>query len=152
MNIPDQLQPPEDKQHREHRKLLPAIVVNFNKLSPADAYLKAAETPRSQRRRHQRIGYWRFGVLVTVVDQFTGWSLGNRAKTEELEAIKKCVLAGKKVEDEYGDDTIVLGSFENSYIPENPRTPPISYISQTVIPFKKPTSEPSKTFRMNKIR
>ncbi|KAL4584194.1 hypothetical protein LXL04_008786 [Taraxacum kok-saghyz] len=39
----------------------------------------------------------------------------------------------------------VLGSFENSYIPENPRTPPISYISQTVIPFKKPTSEPSKT-------
>ncbi|KAL4559871.1 hypothetical protein LXL04_032017 [Taraxacum kok-saghyz] len=40
---------------------------------------------------------------------------------------------------------IVLGSFENSYIPENPRTPPISYISQTVIPFKKPTSEPSKT-------
>ncbi|KAL4569319.1 hypothetical protein LXL04_024955 [Taraxacum kok-saghyz] len=27
----------------------------------------------------------------------------------------------------------------------NPRTPPISYISQTVIPFKKPTSEPSKT-------
>ncbi|KAL4561795.1 hypothetical protein LXL04_033969 [Taraxacum kok-saghyz] len=40
---------------------------------------------------------------------------------------------------------VVLGSFENSYIPENPRTPPISYISQTVIPFKKPTSEPSKT-------
>ncbi|KAL4591435.1 hypothetical protein LXL04_004400 [Taraxacum kok-saghyz] len=39
----------------------------------------------------------------------------------------------------------VLGSFENSYIPENPRTPPISYISQTVIPFKKPTSEPCKT-------
>ncbi|KAL4582545.1 hypothetical protein LXL04_007097 [Taraxacum kok-saghyz] len=39
----------------------------------------------------------------------------------------------------------VLGSFENSYIPENPRTPQISYISQTVIPFKKPTSEPSKT-------
>ncbi|KAL4580850.1 hypothetical protein LXL04_017055 [Taraxacum kok-saghyz] len=39
----------------------------------------------------------------------------------------------------------VLGSFENSYIPENPRTPPISYISQTVIPFIKPTSEPSKT-------
>ncbi|KAL4580386.1 hypothetical protein LXL04_016577 [Taraxacum kok-saghyz] len=41
--------------------------------------------------------------------------------------------------------TAVLGSFENSYIPENPRTPPISYISQTVISFKKPTSEPSKT-------
>ncbi|KAL4590186.1 hypothetical protein LXL04_003111 [Taraxacum kok-saghyz] len=40
----------------------------------------------------------------------------------------------------------MLGSFDNSYIPENPRTPPISYISQTVIPFKKPTSEPSKTF------
>ncbi|KAL4563261.1 hypothetical protein LXL04_027301 [Taraxacum kok-saghyz] len=39
----------------------------------------------------------------------------------------------------------VLGSFENSYIPENPRTPPISYITQTVISFKKPTSEPSKT-------
>ncbi|KAL4564638.1 hypothetical protein LXL04_028705 [Taraxacum kok-saghyz] len=39
----------------------------------------------------------------------------------------------------------MLGSFENSYIPENPRTPPISYISQTVISFKKPTSEPSKT-------
>ncbi|KAL4591030.1 hypothetical protein LXL04_003978 [Taraxacum kok-saghyz] len=39
----------------------------------------------------------------------------------------------------------MLRSFENSYIPENPRTPPISYISQTVIPFKKPTSEPSKT-------
>ncbi|KAL4592127.1 hypothetical protein LXL04_005112 [Taraxacum kok-saghyz] len=38
-----------------------------------------------------------------------------------------------------------VGSFENSYIPENPRTPLISYISQTVIPFKKPTSEPSKT-------
>ncbi|KAL4559414.1 hypothetical protein LXL04_031552 [Taraxacum kok-saghyz] len=38
-----------------------------------------------------------------------------------------------------------LGSFENSYIPENPRTPPISYISQTVIPFKKPTSGTSKT-------
>ncbi|KAL4569323.1 hypothetical protein LXL04_024959 [Taraxacum kok-saghyz] len=31
----------------------------------------------------------------------------------------------------------MLGSFENSYIPENPRTPPISYISQTVIPIKK---------------
>ncbi|KAL4589597.1 hypothetical protein LXL04_002505 [Taraxacum kok-saghyz] len=31
----------------------------------------------------------------------------------------------------------LFGSFENSYIPENPRTPPISYISQTVIPFKK---------------
>ncbi|KAL4568135.1 hypothetical protein LXL04_023737 [Taraxacum kok-saghyz] len=30
-----------------------------------------------------------------------------------------------------------LRSFENSYIPENPRTPPIFYISQTVIPFKK---------------
>ncbi|KAL4579089.1 hypothetical protein LXL04_015224 [Taraxacum kok-saghyz] len=29
------------------------------------------------------------------------------------------------------------GYFENSYIPENPRTPSISYISQTVIPFKK---------------
>ncbi|KAL4582868.1 hypothetical protein LXL04_007429 [Taraxacum kok-saghyz] len=41
---------------------------------------------------------------------------------------------------------IVLGSFENSYISENPRTPPISYISQTVISFKKPTSEPSKTY------
>ncbi|KAL4580290.1 hypothetical protein LXL04_016478 [Taraxacum kok-saghyz] len=43
---------------------------------------------------------------------------------------------------------IVLGSFENSYIPENPRTPPISYISQTVIPLKKPTSGLSKTFIM----
>ncbi|KAL4578114.1 hypothetical protein LXL04_014230 [Taraxacum kok-saghyz] len=30
-----------------------------------------------------------------------------------------------------------LRSFENSYIHENPRTPPIFYISQTVIPFKK---------------
>ncbi|KAL4573982.1 hypothetical protein LXL04_020804 [Taraxacum kok-saghyz] len=38
-----------------------------------------------------------------------------------------------------------MGSFENSYIPENPRTPPIFYISQTVIPFKKLTSEPFKT-------
>ncbi|KAL4558267.1 hypothetical protein LXL04_036465 [Taraxacum kok-saghyz] len=38
-----------------------------------------------------------------------------------------------------------LGSFENSYIPENPRTSSISYISQTVIPFKKSTSGPSKT-------
>ncbi|KAL4592792.1 hypothetical protein LXL04_005797 [Taraxacum kok-saghyz] len=47
---------------------------------------------------------------------------------------------------------IVLGSFENSYISENPRTPPISYISQTVIPFKKPTSGPSKTFKMITIR
>ncbi|KAL4573970.1 hypothetical protein LXL04_020792 [Taraxacum kok-saghyz] len=46
----------------------------------------------------------------------------------------------------------VLGSFENSYIPENPRTSPISYISQTVIPFKKPTSEPSKTFLIITIR
>ncbi|KAL4592482.1 hypothetical protein LXL04_005479 [Taraxacum kok-saghyz] len=45
-----------------------------------------------------------------------------------------------------------LGSFENSYIPENPRTPPISYISQTVISFKKPTSGPSKTFIMIKTR
>ncbi|KAL4563878.1 hypothetical protein LXL04_027926 [Taraxacum kok-saghyz] len=44
-----------------------------------------------------------------------------------------------------GNKATLLGSFENSYIPENPRTPPISYISQTVIPFKKPTSEPSKT-------
>ncbi|KAL4591963.1 hypothetical protein LXL04_004940 [Taraxacum kok-saghyz] len=43
-------------------------------------------------------------------------------------------------------------SFENSYIPENPRTPPISYISQTVIPFKKSTSGPSKTFKMITIR
>ncbi|KAL4567239.1 hypothetical protein LXL04_022816 [Taraxacum kok-saghyz] len=40
---------------------------------------------------------------------------------------------------------ITLGSFENSYIPENSRTPPISYISQTVIPFKKPTSGLFKT-------
>ncbi|KAL4574543.1 hypothetical protein LXL04_021376 [Taraxacum kok-saghyz] len=45
-----------------------------------------------------------------------------------------------------------LGSFENSYIPENPRTLPIFYISQIVIPFKKPTSVPSKTFIMIKIR
>ncbi|KAL4564618.1 hypothetical protein LXL04_028684 [Taraxacum kok-saghyz] len=45
-----------------------------------------------------------------------------------------------------------LRSFENSYIPENPRTPPISYISQTVNPFKKPTSELFKTFRIIKIR
>ncbi|KAL4566029.1 hypothetical protein LXL04_030138 [Taraxacum kok-saghyz] len=52
----------------------------------------------------------------------------------------------KHVEEEAGDmDSGMLGSFENSYIPENPRTPPISYISQTVISFKKPTSEPSKT-------
>ncbi|KAL4555950.1 hypothetical protein LXL04_038584 [Taraxacum kok-saghyz] len=43
-------------------------------------------------------------------------------------------------------DVAVLGSFENSYIPENLRTPPISYISETVIPFKKPTSGLSKTF------
>ncbi|KAL4581735.1 hypothetical protein LXL04_006263 [Taraxacum kok-saghyz] len=43
-------------------------------------------------------------------------------------------------------------SFENSYIPENPRTTPISYISQTVILFKKQTSGPSKTFIMIKIR
>ncbi|KAL4577201.1 hypothetical protein LXL04_013306 [Taraxacum kok-saghyz] len=49
-------------------------------------------------------------------------------------------------------ETAVLGSFENSYIPENPRTPSISYISQTVIPFKKPTSGPSKTFKMITIR
>ncbi|KAL4568292.1 hypothetical protein LXL04_023901 [Taraxacum kok-saghyz] len=40
---------------------------------------------------------------------------------------------------------------ENSYIPENPRTPPISYISQTVIPFKKPTSGLSKTFFLIKL-
>ncbi|KAL4569246.1 hypothetical protein LXL04_024882 [Taraxacum kok-saghyz] len=39
-----------------------------------------------------------------------------------------------------------LRSFENSYIPENPRTPPISYISQTVIHFKKPTLGLFKTF------
>ncbi|KAL4584235.1 hypothetical protein LXL04_008829 [Taraxacum kok-saghyz] len=39
-----------------------------------------------------------------------------------------------------------LRYFENSYIPENPRTPPISYISQTVIPFKKPTSGLFKTY------
>ncbi|KAL4562244.1 hypothetical protein LXL04_034442 [Taraxacum kok-saghyz] len=39
-----------------------------------------------------------------------------------------------------------LGYFENSYIPENPRTPPISYIYQTVILFKKPTSGPFKTY------
>ncbi|KAL4587855.1 hypothetical protein LXL04_000729 [Taraxacum kok-saghyz] len=45
----------------------------------------------------------------------------------------------------------ILGSFENSYIPENPRTPPISYISQTVIPFKKPTSEPSKTLKFERF-
>ncbi|KAL4576565.1 hypothetical protein LXL04_012661 [Taraxacum kok-saghyz] len=37
----------------------------------------------------------------------------------------------------YHPDRGGLGSFENSYIPENPRTPSISYISQTVIPFKK---------------
>ncbi|KAL4577045.1 hypothetical protein LXL04_013146 [Taraxacum kok-saghyz] len=45
-----------------------------------------------------------------------------------------------------------MGSFENSYIPENPRTPPISYISQTVIPFKKPISEPSKTYLKQKLK
>ncbi|KAL4555174.1 hypothetical protein LXL04_037785 [Taraxacum kok-saghyz] len=39
---------------------------------------------------------------------------------------------------------------KNSYIPENPRTPPISYISQTVITFKKPTSGLSKTFFLTK--
>ncbi|KAL4567393.1 hypothetical protein LXL04_022976 [Taraxacum kok-saghyz] len=32
-----------------------------------------------------------------------------------------------------------------------PRTPPISYISQTVIPFKKPTSEPSKTLKFERF-
>ncbi|KAL4580131.1 hypothetical protein LXL04_016312 [Taraxacum kok-saghyz] len=37
------------------------------------------------------------------------------------------------------------GSFENSYIPKNPRTYSIFYISQTVIPFKKSTSGPLKT-------
>ncbi|KAL4587976.1 hypothetical protein LXL04_000853 [Taraxacum kok-saghyz] len=42
-----------------------------------------------------------------------------------------------------------LGSFENSYIPENTRTPPISYISQTVITFKKPTSGLFKTYLSN---
>ncbi|KAL4568769.1 hypothetical protein LXL04_024384 [Taraxacum kok-saghyz] len=47
--------------------------------------------------------------------------------------------------------TNMLGSFENSYIPENPRTPPISDISQTVIPFKKPTSEPSKTLKFERF-
>ncbi|KAL4580340.1 hypothetical protein LXL04_016530 [Taraxacum kok-saghyz] len=47
---------------------------------------------------------------------------------------------------------LMLGSFENSYIPENPRTPTISYIFQTVIPFKNPTSEPSKTFLIITIR
>ncbi|KAL4579551.1 hypothetical protein LXL04_015702 [Taraxacum kok-saghyz] len=44
--------------------------------------------------------------------------------------------------------TIKLRSFENSYIPKNPRTPPISYISQPVITLKKPTSELSKTVEM----
>ncbi|KAL4560294.1 hypothetical protein LXL04_032444 [Taraxacum kok-saghyz] len=46
---------------------------------------------------------------------------------------------------------LTLGSFENSYIPENPRTPPISYISQTVILFKKPNSGLFKTIYMYKI-
>ncbi|KAL4565630.1 hypothetical protein LXL04_029733 [Taraxacum kok-saghyz] len=46
----------------------------------------------------------------------------------------------------FGEYLAKLGSFENSYIPENPRTFRISYISQTVIPFKKPTLGPSKTF------
>ncbi|KAL4582862.1 hypothetical protein LXL04_007423 [Taraxacum kok-saghyz] len=37
----------------------------------------------------------------------------------------------------------LLGSFENSYIPENPRTPPISYISQTTTgPPPTPTGPP----------
>ncbi|KAL4578750.1 hypothetical protein LXL04_014881 [Taraxacum kok-saghyz] len=45
-----------------------------------------------------------------------------------------------------------LRSFENSYIFENPRTPPISYISQTVITFKKPTLGSSKTFIIIIIR
>ncbi|KAL4558875.1 hypothetical protein LXL04_037079 [Taraxacum kok-saghyz] len=45
-----------------------------------------------------------------------------------------------------------FSTFQNSYIPENPRTPSISYISLTVIPFKKPTSGPSKTFIINIIR
>ena len=43
-------------------------------------------------------------------------------------------------------------SFENSYFPENTRTPLIFYIAQTVISFKKPTSGPSKTFIMIVIR
>ncbi|KAL4591048.1 hypothetical protein LXL04_003996 [Taraxacum kok-saghyz] len=52
---------------------------------------------------------------------------------------------GMQVSEVDAPERNVLGSFENSYIPENPRTPPISYISQTVIPFKKPTSGLSKT-------
>ncbi|KAL4565985.1 hypothetical protein LXL04_030094 [Taraxacum kok-saghyz] len=40
----------------------------------------------------------------------------------------------------------------NSYIPENPRTPPILYISQTVIRLKKPTSGPFKTIIIIIIR
>ncbi|KAL4573738.1 hypothetical protein LXL04_020555 [Taraxacum kok-saghyz] len=37
-----------------------------------------------------------------------------------------------------------LRSFENPYIPENPRTSPISYISETVISFKKRLRNPPK--------
>ncbi|KAL4581738.1 hypothetical protein LXL04_006266 [Taraxacum kok-saghyz] len=55
-------------------------------------------------------------------------------------------MSSQKIPTLYSVD--LLGSFENSYIPGNPRTPPISYISQTVIPFKKPTLGPSKTFIM----
>ncbi|KAL4572687.1 hypothetical protein LXL04_019469 [Taraxacum kok-saghyz] len=65
---------------------------------------------------------------------------------------RKFVFATGLVFERFLAPEVVLGSFENSYIPENPRTPPISYISQTVIPFKKPTSGPSKTFKMITIR
>ncbi|KAL4580427.1 hypothetical protein LXL04_016619 [Taraxacum kok-saghyz] len=43
------------------------------------------------------------------------------------------------------EETSMFESFENLYISRTSRTPPIFYISQTVIHFKKPTSIPSKT-------
>ncbi|KAL4586136.1 hypothetical protein LXL04_010767 [Taraxacum kok-saghyz] len=101
-------------------------------------------------------------VWVMFIESMTTSTNGYRnteMKVEEMLSAKVVLYGALEQHQNHRTETIcvlphcaVLGSFENSYIPENPRTPPISYISQTIIPFKKPTSEPSKTFIINKIR
>ncbi|KAL4573660.1 hypothetical protein LXL04_020474 [Taraxacum kok-saghyz] len=80
------------------------------------------------------------------------WDIrGRQEKREGGDGARASLSGGISCEEEEGGErerwavnepngherSLVHGSFENSYIPENPRTPPISYISKTAISFKK---------------
>ncbi|KAL4573250.1 hypothetical protein LXL04_020049 [Taraxacum kok-saghyz] len=80
-----------------------------------------------------------------VFERFLAPEVGFSKKLTN-QKIPKNSRTNQREREREGERERELGSFENSYIPENPRTSPIYYISQTVISFKKLTSEPFKTF------